>query len=178
MQSTARTLALRYARALFLCARERGEEAVVGADLEALSEALREAGPFFSDPRIAVVEKKKFVQDSLCAKAAPLTTAFLELLMEEKRFFLLDMVAQDYAELSRSQRGAVRASVRSARPLSPEDLGRLRERLEAFTGCTVEIEASQDHELLGGVAVRVGDWVMDSSLRGRLQSLKEAIGGD
>ena len=178
MQAAARTLASRYARALFSCAREHGEEAAVGADLEASSLALSEAGAFFSDPRVAAVEKRKLVQDSLRAKAASLTMDFLELLMGEKRFVLLGLAAQDYAELSRRQRGAVRASVRSAGPLSAEDSRRLRKCLEAFSGCVVEMEVSEEPELLGGVAVRLGDWVMDSSLKGRLQSLKEAIGGD
>ena len=178
MQSAERTLAWRYARAVFLCARERGEEEVVGSDLEALSGALAQAGAFFGDPRVAAAEKRKLVQDSLRAKAAPLTADFLELLMGAKRFFLLGEVARDYAELSLRQRGAARASVRSARPLSPADRGRLRERLEAFAGCSVEMEILEDRELLGGVAVRLGDWVMDSSLKSRLQSLKEDIGGD
>ena len=79
---------------------------------------------------------------------------------------------------ARRQRGAVRASVRSAGPLSAEDSRRLRKCLEAFSGCVVEMEVSEEPELLGGVAVRLGDWVMDSSLKDRLQSLKEAIGGD
>ena len=178
MQAAERTLASRYARALFSCARERGEDAFVGADLESLSRVLKQAGAFFSDPRVSAVEKKKLVAESLGVQAAPLTRDFLELLMAEKRFPVLGLVAQDFAELARRQRGAVRASVRSARPLSPADRARLQARLEAFAGCGVEMEIAEDPELLGGVAVRLGDWVMDSSLKGRLDSLKEAIGGD
>ena len=68
--------------------------------------------------------------------------------------------------------------MRSARPLSPADRDRLRARLAAFAGAGVEMDEAQDPDLLGGVAVRLGDWVLDSSLSGRLENLKEAIGGD
>ena len=102
----------------------------------------------------------------------------MEFLIEKKRFGLLSVVAGNFDRLILQARQVVRARVRAARPLSEADRKRLRESLEAFTGAGVELDVAQDPELLGGVTVRLGDWVLDSSLRGQLQSLKEAIRGD
>ena len=178
MQAADRTLAERYARALFACAVERGAQAAVSADLNACAGALAGALPFLRDPRVPQAQKKALVRDGVQGKAAPLTADFLELLIDKKRFDLLPVVARDFEKLVNRKRGVVRARVRSARPLAPVDRDRLRARLEAFAGTGVEMDEAQDPDLLGGVAVRLGDWLLDSSLSGRLENLKEAIGGD
>ena len=178
MTSADRILAGRYARALFACAAARKEEAAVAADLQGGAAALSGALSFLRDPRVPAARKKSLVRESLRAAAAPLTADFLEFLIEKKRFALLPAVAGDFDRLMLAARRVVRARVRAARPLSDADRRRLRESLEAFAGAGVELDVQQDPELLGGVTVRLGDWVLDSSLRGQLQSLKEAMRGD
>ena len=178
MTSADRLLAGRYARALFAWAAARKEEAAVAADLQAGAAALSEALPLLRDPRVPAAQKVALVRDSLRGAAAPVTADFLEFLIEKKRFGLLPLVAADFDRLILQARRVVRARVRAARPLSEADRRRLRESLEAFAGTGVELDVAQDPELLGGVSVRLGDWVLDSSLRGQLQSLKEAIRGD
>jgi F-type H+-transporting ATPase subunit delta len=176
--SAERLLAGRYARALFACAAARKEEAAVAADLQGGSAALSGALSFLRDPRVPAAQKRALVRGSLGGAAAPLTADFLEFLIEKKRFGLLPTVTEDFDRLMLAARQVVRARVRAARPLSEADRQRLRQSLEAFCGSGVELDLAQDPELLGGVTVRLGDWVLDSSLRGQLQSLKEAIRGD
>ena len=178
MTNSERILAGRYARALFACAAARKEETAVAADLAACSGVLSGALPLLRDPRVPAAQKKGLVRDSLDGSASSLTADFLEFLIEKKRFGLLPTVAGDFDRLILQARRVVRARVRSARPLSEADRKRLRQSLEAFAGTGVELDVAQDPELLGGVSVRLGDWVLDSSLRGQLQSLKEAIRGD
>jgi F-type H+-transporting ATPase subunit delta len=171
-----RTLAARYARALFQCACARGEETADAADLSACSAALAAALPLLRDPRVATADKKSLVRRGL--PQGSLLADFLELLIDKKRFDLLPLVAGEFGQLILKKRGVARARVRTARPLAEADRRRLLERLEAFAGCGVELELCEDPELLGGLTVRLGDWVLDSSLRGQLQNLKEAIRGD
>jgi len=178
MAQAGRTLAARYARALFACACARREEEAVAADLQGCAAALGQALPLLRDPRVPAAQKKSLVRSGLEGRASGLTADFLELLIDKKRFDLLPLAAEDYARLLRRKRGVVQARVRVARPLSEADRRRLSVRLEIFAGTGVELEVAQDPELLGGMDVRLGDWVLDSSLRGQLQSLKEAIGGD
>jgi F-type H+-transporting ATPase subunit delta len=177
MTSADRILAGRYARALFASAAARREEDAVASDLRGGAAALSGALPLLRDPRVPAAAKKSLVRDGLRG-AAPLTADSLEFLIEKKRFALLPAVAGEFDRLSLRARRVVRARVRSARPLSEADRRRLRESLEAFAGAGVELDVRQEPELLGGVSVRLGDWVLDSSLRGQLQSLKEAIRGD
>jgi F-type H+-transporting ATPase subunit delta len=176
--SADRLLAGRYARALFACAAARREEPAVAEDLAAASGAVSRALPLLRDPRVPAAKKKGLVRESLHRAASPLTADFLELLIDKKRIGLLPTLAEDFEKLILRARRVVRAHVRAARPLSEADRQRLRESLEAFAGTGVELDMAQDPELLGGVSVRLGDWVLDSSLRGQLQSLKEAIRGD
>lgn len=178
MTSADRILAGRYARALFACAAGRHEEAAVAADLAACSGALSLALPLLRDPRVPAARKKALVLESLRGAAAPATADFMEFLIEKKRFGLLPLVAEVFDRLILQARHVVRARVRSARPLSDPDRARLRRSLEEFAGTGVELQFQEDPELLGGVSVRLGDWVLDRSLRGQLQSLKEAIRGD
>ncbi|MCX5797231.1 MAG: ATP synthase F1 subunit delta [Elusimicrobia bacterium] len=177
MTSADRILAGRYARALFAFAAARQSEAAVAADLSACSGALSLALPLLRDPRVPAAQKKALVRECLHG-SAPVTADFLEYLIEKKRFGLLPLVAGDFDRLMLQARGVVRALARSARPLSEADRQRLRQSLEAFAGSGVELRYEEDPELLGGVSVRLGDWVLDRSLRGQLQSLKEAIRGD
>ena len=172
-----RTLAGRYARALFACAAARNQEQAVAADLGACAGVLAGALPLLHDPRVPAAQKISLVRQSLRG-ATPLTADFLELLVIKKRFDLLGFIAQNFDKLLLRKRKVTRARVRAARTLSEADQRRLRERLEAFVGTGVELALELDPDLLGGVSVRLGDWVLDSSLRGQLQSLKEAIGGD
>jgi F-type H+-transporting ATPase subunit delta len=176
--SAERILAGRYARALFACAASRKEEAAVAADLAACARSLAGALPYLRDPRVGAARKKELVRESLAGTSAPLTADFLEFLIEKKRFALLPAVAEGFDRLGLRARGVVRARARTARPLSEADRARLRRSLEAFSGAGVELDVQLEPELLGGVTVRLGDWVLDSSLRRQLQSLKEAIGGD
>ncbi|HAM34436.1 MAG TPA: ATP synthase F1 subunit delta [Elusimicrobia bacterium] len=178
MQTSDRTLASRYARALFACACDQGEEESVARDLKACARVLAAAGSLLRDPRVSTAEKKNLVMQIVGRQARPLTVDFLDLLIEEKRFNLVLLVAQDVEKLLAQKRQRARAKVRAARPLSDDDRRRLRERLERFAGCGVELEVEEDPDLLGGVSVRLGDWVLDGSLRGQLEGIKEAIGGD
>ena len=75
----------------------------------------------------------------------------------------------------KSQRGSAKAHVRTAAPLSPEAQQQLVAKLKKFTGKEIELDVKEDSELIGGITVKIGDWVLDSSLRGQLRRLRESI---
>ncbi|MDD5655923.1 MAG: ATP synthase F1 subunit delta [Elusimicrobia bacterium] len=178
MRTADRTLARRYARALFAAAAGKGREEVVAEELRACAGALASARGWLGDPRVPLAEKKQLVAGDLADRISELTADFLRLLIDRKRFDLLPQAAEDFSALLRRKRGVARALVFAARPLPEADRRRLRQRLESFAGCGVELEMRLDPDLLGGLRVRLGDWVLDNSLRGQLRGLKEAIGGD
>jgi len=178
MQASDRVLAWRYGRAVFEAASARREEDKVLSDLQASQPSIRDLMPFIRDPRVSVADKKKKLEGALGGKVTKVTMRFLELLIEKKRFNLLPMVVADFGRLVADKHNVAKAHVRTARPLTPDAQKKLREALKHFNGKDIELDIKEDPELIGGVVVRMGDWVLDSSLRGQLRKLKETINGN
>ncbi|MDE2040473.1 MAG: ATP synthase F1 subunit delta [Elusimicrobia bacterium] len=176
MQASERVLAWRYGRALFEAA--GGNQEKVQQELQAAHGAARELLPVLKDPRVPAAEKRRKLEAVLSREVSALTRRFLELLIDKKRLEILPMVIADFGRLLARKRNVAKAQVRTARPLSEQDQRALREKLKNFAGKTIELDVKEDPEILGGVVVRLGDWVLDSSLRGRLRQLRETINGD
>jgi F-type H+-transporting ATPase subunit delta len=100
---------------------------------------------------------------------------FVLLLLDRRRITALPAIARAYRELEDQHIGRVRAQVVSAQALAAGDLDRVRQSLEKRTGKKVLIEASVDAALIGGVVARVGDLVLDGSVRTQLASLREKL---
>jgi F-type H+-transporting ATPase subunit delta len=175
MQASDRVLAGRYAAALFQAAAAKGEEQKVQADLGSAHKLLLDEMSALRHPRVPPASKKKLVHDALRDKVGATTLTFLDLLVDKKRFDLMIMVSAVYAKLAAEKRGAAKAHVRTAAPLSPEAQQQLIAKLKTFTGKEIELDVKEDSELIGGITVKIGDWVLDSSLRGQLRRLKESF---
>ena len=177
MQLADRALARRYAAALYLSAAARREEDMTGAELAKAVRALSVSMAAFRHPRVSAADKKTRLRKELGESTPEGVLRFLELLIEKKRFGLLPAMAGDYQRFVDQGRGVVHAAVRSARPLSELENRLLAERLGAYLGKTVVLDVKEDPELIAGVSARVGDWVFDGSLKGKLRSLRGQLVG-
>ncbi|MDE1976337.1 MAG: ATP synthase F1 subunit delta [Elusimicrobia bacterium] len=178
MNSSDRMLAGRYGKALFLAAKAAGQDARAVEDLSAAQDGLREFLPLLKNPQVGAAEKKALVDRRLSKTVSPLSRKFLKLLIDKKRFDLLPAIRGKLGRLWDEANKRGRAKVWAAQALSAEQEKALKARLEKFFGRTVEMEIKQDPEIIGGLVVRLGDWVLDSSLRGQLRSLGETLNGD
>ena len=178
MQTGDRVLAGRYGRALFLAAEAAREEERVFKDLAESQSALLGLQGFLRNPRVSSSDKKKRLAETLGARVCPLTLKFFSLLIDKKRFELLPLIAANLARFIAEKKNTAKAQVKSAKPLPSEAQEILKKRLTAFSGKTVELEMREDPELIGGVIVRLGDWVLDASLRGALRQMKETFNGN
>ena len=178
MQASDRVLAWRYGRALFEAAAAKNEEGRVQQDLQSAHSAIRELLPFLRNPCVSNTEKRERLETALSHKVSPLTQRFLGLLIDKKRFEVLPMVIADFGRLVAEKNNIAKAHVRTARPLSAEAQQKLKDKLKDFAGKNIELDIKDDPEIIGGVVVRLGDWVLDSSLRGQLRKLKETINGN
>lgn len=175
MQASDRVLAGRYAAALFQAAAAAGEDQKVAASLGIARDLLLDqAGPL-RHPRVSVDGKKKLLRAKLDGRIGATALRFLELLVEKKRYELFAMISAVYARMAADKRGVAKAVVRTAAPLSADAQKLLAARLKNFAGKNVELEIKEAPELIGGVAVKIGDWVLDSSLRGQLRRLRESF---
>ena len=178
MRASDRCLARRYGRALFLAAAGEGLEARVQAELAEAREAIGPCLALLRHPRIPAAEKKAALAGALGGAASALTLRFLELLIDKKRFELLPLVCEDFAKLVAEKAKLATARVAAPRALSLPEQERLKAGLKRFAGVDVELELTRDPGLIGGVVVRLGDWVLDGSLRGRLHDVRGALHGD
>jgi F-type H+-transporting ATPase subunit delta len=175
MQASDRVLAGRYASALMQAAGAKSEEQKVSVDLGAARDLLLDAAAALRHPRVSIADKKKLLHAKLDGKVGATTLRFLELLIEKKRYELFAMIAAVYGRLAADKRGVSKAVVRTAAPLGADAQKALAAKLKIFTGKDVELEIKEEPELIGGVSVKIGDWVLDSSLRGQLRRLRESF---
>ena len=99
----------------------------------------------------------------------------LGLMLRRGRIEELPRLAAEFRRLDDERRGITRATVTSAMPLSEDEVRALTDRLQSSTGGRVELEQDVDPSLLGGVVVRLGDRLIDGSVRNRLERLRNQL---
>jgi F-type H+-transporting ATPase subunit delta len=167
-----------YAEALFEAALERDElEAVLG-ELREFSNALEESEElrlFFYGGQIPEREKRRAI-DALTEGMALSTRNFLKILSDNGREEILDEVLLRYEGLVKEHLGRVEVEVTTAVELTDDELDRIKERLaRSLEGREVILQTSVDPNILGGAVFRFGGRMIDSSIRGRLASLREEM---
>ena len=167
-----------YAEALFEAARERDELEGVLEDLGEFSSALdgsEELRLFFFGGQVPEREKRRAI-DALTEGMRLSTRNFLKVLVDNGREHILEDVARRYEDLVKEHLGRVEVEVTTAVELSEEARSRIRERLgRVLEGKEVVLETRVDPHLLGGAVFRFGGQMMDGSIRGRLESLREGM---
>jgi F-type H+-transporting ATPase subunit delta len=167
-----------YAEALFEAALERDElEAVLG-ELREFSNALEESEElrlFFYGGQIPEREKRRAI-DALTEGMALSTRNFLKILSDNGREEILDEVLLRYEGLVKEHLGRVEVEVTTAVELTDDELDRIKERLaRSLEGREVILQTSVDPNILGGAVFRFGGRMIDTSVRGRLASLREEM---
>jgi len=174
-------MAGRYASALFDVAREEKRIAEVEGDLKAFEDMLN-ASPdlerLVKSPVIAAQDQMKALAVLLArAGISGLTANFLLFLARNRRLFALPAMIAAFRVLLASERGEVSAEVTTAHALKPEQMELLKDTLRSAFAKDVRVSASVDQNLLGGMIVKVGNKMIDSSLRTKLNSLKIVMKG-
>ncbi|MDI6827573.1 MAG: F0F1 ATP synthase subunit delta [Armatimonadota bacterium] len=173
-------LARRYAGALFAAAKASDCIDLVESDLGLVTYSLEnvpQLAEVLKQPLIPIERKKEIVKDIFSGRVQELTLDFLDLVIEKRREFILTEVEKEYVKLANEYRGVLPIKVTSAVPLTSDEKSMLRTKLEAFTGKRVELELHEDPSLIGGLVVRIGDTVIDGSVKGYLESLKNQMLG-
>jgi F-type H+-transporting ATPase subunit delta len=174
-------LAGRYATALFELAEEAHTIDAVHADLVTLQGMIDESDDLrraLKSPLIPRDQAGK-AMDALmeAGGASDLTRRFVGLVAKNRRLFALEDIISAFRALRAHHRGEVTAEVTSATPLSDAQQAAVLDALKRVMGSEVAIDHRVDPELLGGLVVRVGSRMVDSSLRTKLQKLQIAMKG-
>lgn len=168
-----------YASALFDLASSENQLASVETSLSDVTRLIGESADFSRFLRSPVIsaDNKASALDALLAKATtnPLVANFLRLVAQNGRLFALDAIIAGFRDLAAQARGEVTAEVTSAAPLNAEQVKALGETLKAKIGKTVTLNQFVDASLIGGLQVKVGSQMIDSSLKTKLAAMKIAM---
>ena len=168
--------AKRYAQALFNLAQEQGKEQAWLDELAVAVESLTgtDVTLFFSSVRIPL-ERKLRVMRELFPGRDQAVMNLIGLLLRRNAIDLLPDIQTSYRELLDEKLGRVYANVSSAVPLTADQQDRLRQTLSGALNKDVILDVRQDPEIIGGLVVRVGDQIIDGSVRSRLEALRRRL---
>ena len=174
------TIAKNYAEALLDLAQKDGDLAKWGRLIDQFAEAMNsdaKLAGFLASPRIAASDKNKVLGQALEGQVPATFLKFLQAMVRNRRQLLIPMVATEFHALVDIVENRVHAAVTVAKSVSEADQKSIAERLSKVVGKTVVPHFYVNPAVLGGLVVRVGDTVLDGSVRRRLARLKSQMLG-
>ena len=169
--------ARRYAEAAFEFALRDGTVATWRSDLEKAASVIDDerVARHLSNPAAPLEERASVVDRVLGRAVSRPVLNLIQLQLRRGRIEQLPQVADEFRRLDNLRQGITEATATTAAELTPAEVEALTKRLEQFTGGRVELDVTVDPSLLGGLVVRVGDRLIDGSVRGRLERLRNRL---
>ncbi|MGB7243979.1 MAG: F0F1 ATP synthase subunit delta [Sulfitobacter sp.] len=177
--SISTSIAARYATAVYDLAKDAKKVKAVETDLDVISTSLAQSEDFQ-----ALIHSPIYTRDeqagaigalSKAMKLSPLMTNTLALMAQKRRLFVLPHLVATLRDIIAKDKGEVTADVISAKTLTKTQADKLAKSLKATTGKTVTLNATVDETLIGGLVVKVGSHMIDTSIRAKLNSLQNAM---
>lgn len=171
------TSARRFAEAAFELATAGRSHDTWARDLETAAQLLgdEQVSRALDNPSIPLREREDIVARLVDRRVARPVANLVRLLTRRGRAELLPAISREFKRLLNEDRGIVEAVVTSAMPLAGDDRDAVRRKVEEMTGEKVELRAEVDESLIGGLTVRIGDRLLDASIRGRLERLRQQL---
>jgi len=172
-------IARRYAKALMLIAKEDGQAELYRDELQGvvgIIEQNRNLEQAISNPLYSAEDRRK-VLEAIIEKisVSKVMTSFFLLLFDKGRIGWISDINDFFQKLADELKGIARADVLSATELSSEAVEKIRASLSARTGKEVILDIKQDESLIGGVVTKIGDLVLDGSIKTQLLNMRESL---
>ena len=167
-----------YAQALSDLGEDQGSLARIVDDLRGVRELFdkdKTFREFFGSPRIDATAKKRVLREALGDRIDRPVMGLLHVLVNKRREMLLDNIADEFERYRDLREGRQHVYITAARPVDEDQLGEIRSRLEKATGTQVLVHVKIDPRVVGGLRIKLGDKVIDGTVRGRLQQLKQML---
>ncbi|UCD32551.1 MAG: F0F1 ATP synthase subunit delta [Desulfobacterales bacterium] len=173
------TVARRYAKALLIIGKEDGQAETYREELDAFSGLMaseEELEQAITNPLYDASSRKKVLRAVINrVEISKVMTAFLLLLFDKGRFGFLSDINEFYQKLADELKGIARASLVSATELPSETVEKIRTTLSKRTGKDIILEVDHDPGLIGGIVSRIGDLVLDGSIKTQLLNMRESL---
>lgn len=167
-----------YASALFELVTEEQMVDQILAEYEFVSNSFDEFPELFdiiTSPQVSIEEKGKIIDETFGKHVSEILTNFFKLLIDKKRSDVMHEVYGDFKALVEAQKGLVVAKVESVIPLEANEIKDLEAKLNNVTGKTVTVNNVINPDIMGGLVVKVGDKVIDGSIKRKLENLKHEL---
>lgn len=167
-----------YSEALFEVALEEGKIDLFLDELNFVTETFKihpEFFELFKTPLIRVDEKKKVLEEVFGGKLSKELNNFLKIIIDKRRGSFIEQIKGEYESIVNKHKGVVNAMAITAVPLSDEEKTTLKDKLSTLTGKTIKLTNKTDKNVIGGVLVKIGDKVIDGTIKGRLEEMKESL---
>lgn len=171
-------VAKRYAHALFNVALKKGTVDIISSEiyqLKSFYDKDRRFIGFLAAPQVLTEHKIDMVKTLFTTRLSPSLVSFLLLLIEKNRVDHLGEIAREFEKMVEDHKGLIKARVTTAVHIEEDYKNRLRERLEAITGKSVEVLHRIDKKILGGIIVQLNYNIIDNSVKHQLDSLKHDL---
>jgi len=173
-----RSLARRYAQALFMSSRQKNMldqvEKELGLVVDTIDQS-EELQQLIERQLIPPWDKIAIFERLFKGRVSDMTMSFLKLVFKKRRERYLKDMLGEFRDFADSARGVVEVEVKTAMEMTPEQEGQIRKRLAAITGKDVRLEKKVDRGLIGGIVIKIGDRVYDGSAVNQLQALKKHL---
>lgn len=172
------TIGRNYAETLLILAKREGQAEEWGTLIESIASAMQEdrtLKTFLGSPKLAAARKIEILTTALGKRVPPLFLRFLQTVIVKRRQMVIPDIAQEYRALIDASEDRVHANVTVAREPAEPEKEALVQQLSRLFGKRVVPHISINPAILGGVIVKVGDTVMDGSVRRRLASLRSRM---
>lgn len=173
----ASSAAKRYAQALFSLAKERDTLDAWQSDLALLDSMAgnERIATYLTNPSITTDRKMEHFAASLTANAQPETRNLAKLLIKRNRTELIPEIREIFDGQVRAERGILVADITTADPLNDAERDFVRQKLVNLTGKKVDLNLHVAPEIIGGIIVRIGDQVIDGSVRNKLERMRSRL---
>jgi F-type H+-transporting ATPase subunit delta len=167
----------RYAEAAFQIAQRDDTVETWRKELDAAASIAADprVGRILANPAVALEERNDRADRVFGKVAGPPVRNLIKLMIRRGRIHQLPRLAAEFRRLDNARQGITLATATSAAPLTKDEVEALTRRMEQFAGGRIELDLQVDPSLLGGVVVRVGDRLIDGSVRGRLERLRNRL---
>ncbi len=168
----------RYATALFDMAHEDNAVAQYETEVSTIVEALKETPDFMAvlgNHKVTLEEKLTLVDNIFADKVQSPIVGLMALMVKKSREGYLLEVLENFLDMAKAARGIIKASVTSAVALNETQIEQIKANLQAGTGKVIELETIIDESIIAGLIIRVGDKVIDVSIKGEMKTLKKQL---
>ena len=174
----AKLVVKRYATALFDIAKSEGKMATYEQEVKVIVTALQDESDFMAvleNHKVTTEEKINLIETVFADKIENPILGLLVLLVKKGRQSEMINILESFLERIKKESGIVKATVTSAVALSESQVEAIKAKLEASTKSKIELETIIDEGIIAGLVIRVGDKVVDASVKGEMQTLKKQL---